>query len=112
MPQGQAGRHGYTFEQPENTPQHKAQDYIPRAAAGKSTSGNMFHKMAHRNGWEGALEPMWRLSHDPVRNILTSRKPFVVTTKELRLEKGKPMKVCWLNGTALATAPVPVPLAV
>ena len=107
VPHGVAGKHGYQFEHEEGTLLHKGQDYIPRTTgqvAGKNTSGNFFQSMANRDGWQGALTPMWRLSHDPVRHIVTARKPFMITARELRLDKGKPMKVCWWPAPAPAAA--------
>jgi len=97
IPHGSAGQHGYKFEFPHDTPQHKAQDYIPRLSAGsKITSGNFFASLANRAGWGGVLAPLWRLSHDNVRHILTARKPFVIVAQDVKLEKGKPLKLCWL----------------
>ena len=47
---------------------------------------------------------MWRLSHDPVRHIVTARKPLMITARELRLATGTPMKVCWWPAPAPAAA--------
>ena len=101
-PNGTAGKHGYTFEFPDEHPRHSPMDYFLRkATAGAHTtnSGNYFSTLAARNGWAGSVGVMWRLTHDPVRHFLHARKPMVIAMDNISLKKGIPMKVLWMKGS-------------
>ena len=99
-PNGTAGKHGYTFEFPDEHPRHSPMDYFLRkATAGAHTtnSGNYFSTLAARNGWAGSVGVMWRLTHDPVRHFLHARKPMVIAMDNISLKKGIPKKVLWIK---------------
>ena len=119
---GAAGKHGYSFEFPDGNPKHQAQDYIlsTNKSGGKATnSGNFFTTLASRDGWEGPLMTMWRLSHDSVRHALHARKPLVAAEENIPLKKGVPVKVLWQKRAGQPKpleagaegAPLPLPAA-
>ena len=87
---GQAGKHGSGFEHPEGHPKHAPQDYIlttAKAGATTTTSRNFLANLAIRDGWAGPCGTMWRLSRDLARHVLHARKPFVINTENLSLNK-------------------------
>ena len=97
---GQAGKHSFGFEFPDNHPKHVAQDYflnVSKAAVKATNSGHVWASLAVRDGWAGACTPMWRLAHDPVRSSLHARKPVAIVKENVSLKKGVPMKVMWLK---------------
>ena len=101
-PNGTAGKHGYTFEFPEDHPKHSPMDYfVSKARSGTHTtsSGNYFSTLVARTGWSGSVGVMWRLEHDPVRHFLHARKPVAIATDNISLKKGIPMKVLWMKGS-------------
>ena len=98
LPVGEAGRHGYELEFPAGNPKNEPQDYAPRNASDKVTSGNFFRSLACRNGWDGFLRLSWPLSIDAVKRQLEVLKPVVITSQDLKLEKGKPVKI-WTRPT-------------
>jgi len=95
MTGGPAGGHGYQFEFPEGHEKHKQMVFVPKEEqqAGKLSSGNFFKPFVWRQGFTGELATVWKLAHRPVHAKLVLQKPFVMTTKEIKLEKGKPVKV-------------------
>ena len=66
---------------------------MPRAASDKLTSGTFFRSLACRSGWDGFLRLSWTLGIDTVKHQVEVRKPVVITSQDLKLEKGKPVKV-------------------
>ena len=90
LPVGEAGKHGYELEFPAGHTMHEPQDYQPRIASDKLTSGNFFRSLACRNGWDGFLRLSWTLSIVTVKHQLEVRKPVVITSQDLKLEKGGP----------------------
>ena len=101
-PNGTAGKHGYTFEFPEDHPKHSPLDYfLSKAKLGTHTtaSGNYFSSLVARAGWSGSVGVMWRLQHDPVRHCLHARKPVAIAMDNISLKKGIPMKVLWMQGS-------------
>ena len=103
-PKGIAGKHGYTFEFPDDHPKHTPMDFVlSKAKAGAQTtpgqmhSGNYFSTLAARNGWAGSVGVMWRLTHDPVRHVLHALQPMVIAKDNISLKKGIPMKVLWIK---------------
>lgn len=68
---------------------------VKRSADPKNvSSGNIFGSLVG-HPWEGALAPMWRFAYDPVHHSLIAKKPFVVTTEDIKLTKGMPLKIMW-----------------
>ena len=51
--------------------------------------------LANREGWEGPLDVLWRLSYDSVHHNLTARKPHMATKESISLQKGAPIRVLW-----------------
>ena len=98
LPVGDAGKHGYQLEFPIGHAKSEPQDYVPRNATDKVTSGNFFRSLACRSGWDGFLRLSWTLSIDTVKHQVEVRKPVVITSQDLKLEKGKPMKI-WTRPT-------------
>ena len=98
LPVGDAGKHGYQLEFPIGHAKNELQDYVPRNATDKVTSGNFFRSLACRSGWDGFLRLSWTLSIDTVKHQVEVRKPVVITSQDLKLEKGKPMKI-WTRPT-------------
>ena len=98
LPVGEAGKHGYELEFPTGHAKNEPQDYAPRNASDKVTSGNFFRSLACRSGWDGFLRLSWTLSIDTVKHEVEVRKPVVITSQDLKLEKGKPVKI-WTRPT-------------
>ena len=60
---------------------------------GESTgisSGNVFRVIAAAESYEGYVALMWRLAFNDVKSQLGPRKPMLITTKEIAIEKGMP----------------------
>ena len=67
---------------------------------------DLFAPLANREGWEGPLDVLWRLSYDSVHHNLTARKPHMATKESISLQKGVPIRVLWRQAGApnIATA--------
>ena len=61
---------------------------MPRDSSDKLTSGNFFRCLASRGGWGGFLRLSWTLRIDTVKHQLEVRKPVVITSQDLKLERG------------------------
>ena len=79
---------------------------------------DLFAPLANREGWEGPLDVLWRLSYDSVHHNLTARKPHMATKESIPLQKGVPIRVLWRQAGApnIATgftteAPLPIQAA-
>ncbi len=98
-PTGTAGRHSYTLEFPEDSPQHQARDFVPSShhKEGRHTiAANAFTPLAHPKGiGEGILKVAWRLTFDPVGAVLKCHKPHIVVGRRVELRRGRPAKVLW-----------------
>ena len=96
IPEGSAGNHSFSFEFPESHEKHKAMDFVLVQAKKDKTisSGNLFGPLAPPQ-WQGACEPMWRFTHDPVHHVMTPKKPFVITNQSIKLAKGEALKILW-----------------
>ena len=98
LPTGEAGRHGYELEFPTGHPKNGPQECVPRNSSDKLTSVNCFRSLACRLGWDGFLRLSWALAIDIVKHQVEVRKPVVITSQDLKLEKGKPVKI-WTRPT-------------
>jgi len=61
------------------------------------TAGNFFNTHANRGAWEGVLTPTWRCFADTIRGDVQPRKPLCSNQAEIKLKKGKPLRVMWLK---------------
>ena len=98
LPVGEAGRHGYEMEFPAGHMKNEPQDYVPRTSSDKATNGSIFRSLGCRSGWDGFLRLSWVLGIDTVKHQVEVRKPVVITSQDLKLEKGKPVKI-WTRPT-------------
>ena len=84
------GSHGYCLEFP---PGHQKFEQMRYSLKGDSTaisSGNVFRVIAAAESYEGYVALMWRLAFNEVKSQLGPRKPMLLTTKEIAIEKGTP----------------------
>ena len=98
--QAAGGKHGYQFEYTPGHPNFKAFDfYISHKAEGKEKLlvGNAFKQLATRKGISGAAQWMFRFAWDPHNSRLTARKPYAIVTQDVRLDKGRPVKIAWIT---------------
>ena len=88
------GKHGYTVEHPFGDKQHVPMTYIQKGtqASARPTAGNFFWQLA-RCGLKGLLTNVWKCNFKPVHNKIHPMKPYVMTTRDLKLERNRPMFV-------------------
>jgi hypothetical protein len=96
----QSHRHGFDFEHPKGSVDYKPFDYAVKAdGASKSdnakSAGNIFKGLANRNGMAGAVEWMFRFHFNQVTAKLIPTKPFAVTSQDINMVKGVPVKLAW-----------------
>ena len=89
------GQHGYVVEHPKGHAEHIPTSYFikpPKEGDEKKlTAGNFFAPLAA--GLKGAVAIVWKCTYKAVHGNINPTKPFVMTTHELKLEKGKPVHV-------------------
>ena len=88
------GKHGYTVEHPLGDKKHVPKVYIPKGTPDtkKATAGNCFGPLA-KCGLKGDITNVWKCSFKAVHNKIDPMKPYVMTSRELKLEKNQPMLV-------------------
>ena len=88
------GKHGYTVEHPSGDKQHVPMCYIPKGTPDtkKATAGIFFGHLA-KCGLKGVITNVWKCSFKPVHNKIHPMKPYVMTSRELKLEKNRPKLV-------------------
>ena len=89
------GKHGYEVEHPVGERQHVPICYFPKGAAAdakRATAGNFFSHMV-KSGLKGVLTNVWKCHFKNVHNKINPVKPYVMTSRDLKLERNKPMLV-------------------
>ena len=89
------GKHGYTVEHPFGDSQHVPMCYVQKgtqADVKKITAGNFFSPMV-KSGLKGVLTNVWKCHFKNVHNKINPVKPYVMTSRDLKLERNKPMLV-------------------
>ena len=91
-------KHGFTPEFDVGHQKHEARTYVPSPLGDKSkiSSGNVFQPLAHPAGLGGPLDIAFQCHADVNQNTLTARKPWGITTEDIPLKKGKPVKLAWV----------------
>ena len=85
------GSHGYSLEFPKEHQKHNAKVYVCRGKeSSQTTAGNVFRPCASKLGFKGSVGVLWRVTFNDVTKLITARKPMVMTTVEIHLQKGMP----------------------
>ena len=82
------GSHGYCLEFPPGHQKCEPMRYSLKGDATGVSSGNVFRVIAAAESYEGYVALMWRLAFNDVKKQLGPRKPMLLTTKEIAIEKG------------------------
>ena len=99
IPVTEAGLQKYTFSSPHDAENHRKLDFVltPVQKVVKVSHTNFFAPLLNRtNGLgKGPLQLTWRLTHDPVGNILKVQRVHVTVAKRIELKKDKPVRIVW-----------------
>jgi hypothetical protein len=90
--------HGFDFEHPMGSDgyQWNRKAYVMlRNEIGARSSENLFRGLANRNGLAGCVDWMYLYTFNHVNGKLIATKPLVVTTEDVHLKMGVPLKIAW-----------------